>query len=53
MTFRQQQRIPSILILLETNFVPLGGNERDVSSLVADEIDNVMDLTSLLQKFGI
>ena len=33
---------------METNFVQLGDSERHVSSLAADKIDNVMDLTSFI-----
>lgn len=40
--------IRSTLNLLDTNFVPLGDNERDAGSLAVDETDNGKDLMSFI-----
>jgi len=39
------------LVLLDTNFILLVDNERDVGSLVVDESDNGNDLMSFIAEF--
>lgn len=45
-----QQHIPSTLVLSYTNFVLHKDSEKDVGSLVVDEIDNDNDFMSFIVK---